>query len=253
MVTRVAHVAGGKMGLFEKPTSGDPLAPFDDPGSYLDKVQFHTDLDFYRVHLGPTDVTVTLPTIAGATRTFNANPDLSIKGQVVTSDILLLAHTLPYVPNYQIIWNNTELIDGDLVQLIDDAAGMRGRYLSHWADTTGIYISSRGVSSSSSVPSMSFSCKVTIFKEGASSGNVDFDFDSVTGRLRMGRGMFDSDEVLLRAQGQAGDSPYDIQTGRSMDVNDGRSRVARADGSVADETGYGGSFTAPAGFQGVIS
>lgn len=249
----VTKVLGSKAAVYQKPVSGDPLAPFHDPGDHLDKVLFHSDLDFYRRHMGPTEVTVSLPAVAGSTRQFTASPRLNILGQVSISDISVLTHSLGYVPNYDIIWNGGSLIDGDLVQEIADAGGSRGRYLSHWADETDIYISSRGISSDSSLPSMSFTCTVVVYKLGQAAGNVVFDFSTATGRLTLGKGMFDSDEVLLRAQGQAGDSPYDIALGQSIDIRNGRSRVARPNGTVSDESGYNGSFIAPASFQGVIS
>ena len=252
-MTLVTRVAGGKAAVYEKPVSGDPLAPFGDPGAHLDLVFFHSDLDFYRVHSGPTDVTVTLPTVAAASHTVPANPSLIVRGQVQIDDLLLVTHDLGYVPNYFIISNNGELISGDMVQQVDDANGYRGRYLGHWADTSGVYLRSFGVSSAANLNSMSFDCTVVVFAEGAPSGDVVIDFDTITGRLTMGKGMFDSDQVLLRAQGQAGDSPYDIQLGQSIDIDDGRSRVARANGTITDEPGYGGSFVAPASFQGVIA
>lgn len=253
MTTLVTRVEGGKAAVYVKPVSGDPLAPFNDPGQHLDKVLFHSDTDFYRVHLGPVDVTVTLPAVAGATRNFAANPPLAIAGQFVTNDVLLLNHSLGYPPNYLIIWNNAELISGDLVQSVDPTTNWRARFLSHWADETGIYVRSLGGSSATGLPSMSFICEVVVFKLGEEAGNVVFDFDTVTGRLTMGKGMFDSDQVLLRAQGQAGDSPYDVLVGPSMGLHNGRTRVVRGNGTAVDEPGYGGSFAAPDAFQGVIA
>lgn len=254
MPTLVNKGSDGKVAIYEKPTSGDPEAPFTDPGQHLDKVRFHTDFDMYRVAEGPTEVTVTLPAVAAASRTFSANYPLTILGQEGVADVLLLTHSLGIVPRYQIIYGANELVDGDLVQHISDGNGQRARYLSHWADTSGIYLRSSGYSSSpGSLASMSFTCEVVVFTPGAVVDDVLIDFDAATGRLQLAGGMFDSDQPLLRAQGQAGDSPWDIQVSRSIDIDNGRSRVARADGSVTTEAGYGGSFTAPPGFQGVIS
>lgn len=251
MTTMVTHVAGGKAAVFEKPASGDPLAPFNDPGQHLDLVRFHSDFDFYRRH-SQTDVTVTLPSVAGSTRTFPAAPNLNFLGQTVTTDILLVSHDLGYVPNYQIIVDGEAFLNGTIQSIIDDAGGLRGRYLSHWADAAGVYLSAMGYSSDTTLAAASFSCTVVVFRLGDPTGNVVFDFDAASGRLQLGKGMFDSDEVLLRAQGQAGDTPYDVSVGPSMDVRNGRSRVARPSGTVTDEAGYNGSFVAPASFQGVL-
>jgi hypothetical protein len=254
MPTLVNRGEGGKVAIYIKPTSGDVDAPFTNPGQHLDKVLFHTDLDLYRVAVGPTEVTVTLPSVAAATRVFNASPPLIINGQVQIDEVAVLSHGLGVVPNYMIIYNGAELVNGDIVQSIDDANGYRVRFLGHWADTTHIYVSSRGVSSNpGNLPSMGFTCTVVVFEEGEVEDGVLIDFDSATGRLTLAGGKFDSNQKLLRAEGQAGDTPYDIIVGKSIDLNNGRSRVARGDGTLVSEPGYDGSFAAPFSFQGAIS
>lgn len=253
-MVKVLRIAGGKTSVYTKPTSGSPTLPHTNPGSTdLSKIYFHSDFDYYQLALGPTSVTVNYASVAGQTTSLGSYPDLNYYGQVVQTDYDLLTHSLGYVPNFMVIYNNAVLTPGTMIQNVDDTNGLRLRFATPFATTSKISIMSTGMSNQNALPSLSQSYTVIVFRKPVASGTVDYDFDSSTGTVILGRNKFDSSQKMLRSALPGESSPYDIPLGRTIDINNGRSKSVLADGTTITETGYGGSFSSPTYFQGVVS
>lgn len=254
MTRIVTKIAGGKIGIYIKPTSGDLTAPFTVPGANLDKVLFHSDLDYLRRHMGPTNVTINFPLVAGTTRTFTDSfPTFNIKGQYVRTDFDLITHNLGYIPTFWVINAGKIVTSGYDIQSVNDVDGIRTRQISAYATTTKIWLASFGASNASDLPALSGEVfTVVVFKRPTAINDVDYHFDTTTGLCQMGNGKFDSDQKMLRAA-LAGESPYDLPLGPTIHIKNGRARRVLADGVTRDENGYNGTFAGPASFQGVIS
>ncbi len=254
--------ATGRVAIFdEAPGGGDPAdpnalrnRPLNSPAAWLAKVFFHSDFDYYEVVAGPTNVAITHPTVAGKTTETATLPKLVHYGQTVVTHHTLLAHGLGYVPSYMVITGSMLLPPCTRIQA--DGAGTlssRSRWVTPYATTSAIRLMDVGHSSDVALAAMAATYGVVVFKQPAFSNNYLFDFDPASGRVRLGKGKFDSAVRRLRLAGAAGDSPYDIPLGPTIDIANGRTRVVLPDGSVLSESGYDGGFAGPSTFQGAIA
>lgn len=245
--------ATGRVAIFdEAPGGGDPAdpnalrnRPLNSPAAWLANVRFHSDFDYYQVAVGPTTVNINHPAIAGTTRTIMVNtPTVTVDGQSVVTEHTLLAHNLGYVPRFMVTYNGALLTPGTLVQ----TATARSRRITPFATTTHIKLFELGISSADTLAAVARSYSVLVFRQPTIENDYLLDFDPVSGRVIIGRGKFDSSRKALR-QAAAGDSPFDIALGPTIDIANGAVRSVLPDGTVFSEPLYNGSFAGSPSLQ----
>src|SRR5690606_33020853 len=97
-------------------------------------------------------------------------------------------------------------------------------------------------SSSSGLGAVSRAYQVMVFRVPVE--NVALPLFGRTGsEVILGRGKVRTGRAYARKVG-AGASPFSMDQGRTVDLNNGRARIATG-GVVTTETGYGGSHSAP--------
>lgn len=230
------HPGLQKIALFdENGTSGaknDPdaarNAPFKTPSAHLDKVRFHSDLDYMEVSHGPTDVTVSHAEVAAGT---GPSGDVGINGVMVYSTVTtshtLLNHNLGYVPDFFVIYDSDIIYPGRPVQVLSDG---RTRKVAVEATTSIIRLKEWAVRTGNAMAAASRTYTVVVFKRPpAPSGNVMKWWDPATGVLHLARGKFRSDRRYLQIV--AGGTPYGFSKGRMIDRSNGAVRYVDPDGS----------------------
>ena len=235
MTDRVA----GRVAFFqENGTTGDvddPDAtrnlPLSDPGNHLDKLRFHSDLDYLEVSHGPTDVTISHAAVSagsGPATGVGLNNVLFYGG--VSADHLLLTHSLGYVPDFLVIANGDTVYGGTPVQRLSDG---RTRHVAAYATTTQIRLAERAVRTSSSMAAVDVTYTVIVFRRPPDpSGAILIDRDPDTGVVKMGFDKFNSSRRYLQVV--AGGTPYGFTQGRTVDLKNGAPRLVDPDGTITD-------------------
>lgn len=234
-------------GTVDIDTVCDPAAdcnrPAIDPGSWLDKVFFHSDFDYYQLAGNLVTVPVTHAALAGKDgATSSTIPQLVYYGDARTTDILLLAHGLGYVPKYMIAYGGRRLPAGFKIQELTGC----NRIVQHFATTSGIYLREFAFSGSSSqdLPAMSASYEVMAFTVPAADPALPLrGYDEASGVLQYGHGKVRSDAHYLR-QVLAGESNFDFNLGATGMLGNGGCRFVSG-GVATDDNGYSGSFAGP--------
>lgn len=246
----------GIFAIFEEPnTTGDVHdidaprnAPAKTPASYLDKIFFHSDFDYYQVAVGPSAVTVSHASVAGASTnvvSFWSGVGVVVRtGQIATSYHTLLTHSLGYIPKYMVISDGHIIAPGTMIQ----SATAQERTVTPYATTSIIGLMDIGISSASALSSLSKDYTVLVFKQPAESGDQLLNFNATTGRVTLGFEKFDSALKMLRQSG-TGDSPFDISLGPTVGIRNGRAKTVLADGTTITESGYSGSFSGSGSIQ----
>jgi hypothetical protein len=249
--------ADGIFAIFEEPNTTGLVhdidaarnAPAKTPASYLDKVRFHVDFDYYQVSVGPSTVTVNHASVAGAsTNVVNfwggASGVVTRVGQIVTTYHDLVTHSLSYIPKFMVIADGHIIAPGTMVQ----SATAQERTVTPFATTSKIRLMDIGISSGSALSAMSKDYTVLVFKQPAETSDQLMSFDPDTGQVILGLGKFDSDIKMLRQSG-AGDSPFDISLGPTVGIRNGVAKTVLADGTTVTESGYTGSFAGSGSIQ----
>lgn len=258
---RVDGFSDGTVAIFDDGAGGGGLHDLDaprnaaaaDPGNHLEHVWWHSRVQPYQRHLGPTDVPLTLPAVSGKTRTFTGPlMSVTIRGQIIRTDFDLLTHGLPYIPPFQVLIGNRVLTHGYKLQEVDTSGNIRHRIGTLYATSSKIGLATWGASTDLDLPSMSVTMTVVVYRYPEPDSDVIFSRDVSTGRVVMDKGRFDTAQQVLRSALPA-ESPFDAFIEPSIDVANGRWRRGLADGSIEDEAGYNGSFVPGAVFHGVIS
>ncbi|KRA42087.1 hypothetical protein [Devosia sp. Root635] len=245
--------ATGNVAVFEENgTSGDPEdpnstrnAPLNDPVTHLAKVRFHNAFDYYQVDSDTSGIVVNHALVASASTAVSSQPVITRVGQVVKTNINLLAHGLPYAPAYMIVSNDGLIGQSSLIQV----ASGRSRRVSPWANSTHIGLLDVGISSASSLAALSKTYRVIVFKQPVETDSYMADIDLDAGVLSMGYGKWRGDLKQLRQAVLADASPFDVPLGRTSDIRNGTSRTVLADGTVFTSSGYDGSFAGSASIQ----
>jgi hypothetical protein len=229
--------------------------PVKNPKNHLDKIIFHSDFYQYEIAAGPTDVLVNHTALAGKTTTyvvaaggyFIGSPTpgaifFNTLGDVRTTDIAILNHGLGYVPKFMVSLGGRRLPDGYMVQL----SGGNYRRVSVWANTTHIYLRESAVSGGAGddLPATSQTYKVMVFRNRAPNPTQPlFGKDVTNTYMILARDIINSARKYLRRTG-VGDTPFALNTGRTMDVSNGGTRTASG-GVVVSEPRYNGAMSAP--------
>jgi len=222
--------------------------PAVDPANWLANNKFNTAFDYYELLVPVQTVSITHALLATASNLVFSSIGLSItiKGTQADRDIVLYAHGLGYVPTYMVAYNGARLPAG--MHTIIRGSGttsQRSRAISHWADTTNIYLREHCTSGDVDLEADTLSYQVLIFTRPARDPLVQdlLSYNDTTGVALIDHGRVRSDRHYLR-KAIAAESSFDINLGATMDLNDGFVRVVTG-GVIFDEPGYGGSWAGP--------
>lgn len=218
----------------------DVNAPAKYPMDHLDKVLLHSDFDYFPLLAGPTDVTVSLGSVAGVTGSNVGTTNIIITpvGQTVPAEnVLITFEEQDTPPRYKIAYQGAVLTSGTEIQ---SSAG--GRFVTHYATTTQIILVDVASSTNETIGSMSSDFEVVVF------GSPEADPSKNLGRLSpdatyLARGKIDISKPPLRRV-RDGESSFDINLGPTMDIKNGAITV-RSGGNTYAEAGYDGSFSGP--------
>jgi hypothetical protein len=243
----------GRVAVYEENGTGgaadDPNAsrnaPLNNPNTHLSKVRFHSDWDYYQVHSMTLGIPITHASVAGASVVVCNRPTITRQGQIVRTDINLLAHGLGYAPAYMIVSDDCLIGPSSLLQVT--AAGHR--FISPYANTTHICLYDVGVSGASTLASLAKTYDVIVFRAPVEDSPYLFDYNKAADELIMGYGKFRGSLKALRSTLIGDASPFDIPLGRTVDIKNGFGRTVLADGTVYDMPGYNGSFAGSPSIQ----
>ena len=228
-------------------------APAKTPAAHLDKLLWHSALFQYEIAHGPSDVAVTHTALATETRHWGvtgntggiigggsgASIDYAIMGKVRVTDILLVSHGLGYVPKAMVALDGRRLPTGYEIQYSPSEGS---RQVSFYATSSGIYLRETAISGSTTLSAISRTYRVMVFRTRTPDPGQPL-FGLVSGVLVLARGIINTTRRYLRRTG-AGDSPFALNMGRTIDIDNGYMRTASG-GVVVTETGYAGSMPAP--------
>lgn len=234
----------GKMAIWEKPASGDRMAPFDDPIANFGLIRFHSDFQYLSNSLRVNGISVSHASVAGVTGTGYATPSNGnyatgpvANGQVVVTDKLLYTHGLGYVPQFMVLYNGAIVYGGTCVQ--QSADKQKVRFVSAYATTTEIRLQDIGISSSDALPATSVSYDVLIFRDPAPIPGAPL-YWNTPDEITLGYGRITSEQRPLRRAVGAEDFFY-VPLGRTADIRGGAYRTISPAGP-ADLGTYMGSF-----------
>lgn len=247
-MTKCMRMHGGKLVIWEKPLSGNPMDPFNNPVGFLSLIYFCSDFDYYARAIGATP-TISHPNIPASAATLVVNTltvNISVYTTKTTNDYLLLTHNLGYKPNFMVCDSNgNEIPHGWPIQF---AAGTT-RKITAYATTTEIRLKEVALYGQTTLPPLSQTYTVVAFRNpdpvvGAPGIRIQ------PSRVRFGYGKIDSNERSLR-RALAGEATFGVPQGPTVDIKNGQVRFVRADGTIYDlnttfvtgASNYGGSFT----------
>lgn len=244
MVVYCSRVKGDKMAIWEKPAAGDRMAPFDDPIANFGLIRFCSDFQYFSSALRVNGISVAHAAVAGVTGTGYAAPGSSSSttgpiadGQVVTSSKLLYTHGLGYVPYFIVLYQDTIVVGGTVVQMTSDRK--RARKVSAYATATEIRLRDIGISSADSLPAASVSYDLIIFRDPAQIPGAPL-FRARPAGVTMGYGRITSEQQPLRRV--VGAEPYFyLPRSRAADIRNGAYRTISPSGPL-DVGTYNGSF-----------
>lgn len=250
---RMNDPSTGREAVFEENgTSGDPEdpnstrnAPLNDPVAHLSKVRFHSDFDYYQVHSDTSGIVVNHALVATASTLVASQPPITRVGQIVQTNINLLAHGLPYIPAYMIVSGPSLIGQSSIIQATSDGL----RRVSPWANSTHIGLFDVGISGANNLPAMNRTYRVIVYRQPVADGDYMADIDPPNGVLNLGYGKWRGDLKQLRQAVLADASPFDVPLGRTSDIRNGTSRTVLADGTTYTSPLYDGSFTGSPSIQ----
>jgi hypothetical protein len=232
------------MAIWEKPASGDPLAPYDDPIANFGLVRFHSDFQYLSNSLRVNGISVSHASVAGVTGSGYTIPSSGgfatgpiANGQIVVTDKLLYTHSLGYVPQFMVLYNGAIVYGGTCVQQTADR--LKARFVSAYATTTEIRLQDIGISNSDALPAASVSYDVLIFRDPSPIGGDPL-YRNTPDEITLGYGRITSEQrPLRRAVGAEGF--FYIPLDRTSDIRNGAYRTISPAGAV-DLGPYFGSF-----------
>lgn len=248
----------GVVACFDEPNqSGDwqdidspRNAPAKNPGAYLSTVYWHSEFFQYELAMPIQTVEVNHPALSGRQIYWGYNlvydgsyndaaNGYLVPGRVATASHTLVNHGLGYVPLAFVAYGGRMLMPGVAVQT---ASGGRSRFVSPYITDSVVALREVYNSSSSGLGAVSRAYQVMVFNAPASDVELPL-FSGDGDETIIGRGKVSTDRTYAREVGD-GATPFDIDQGRTLDLDNGRARIGTG-GTVTTEAGYGGSFSAP--------
>jgi len=238
---------GGTVAIWEKPPSGDPMAPFDNPYDHLEYIRFHSDLQYLANNLISTNISINHALVAGQIGTgystsagsgsTGTSPAIA-DGRITASNLDLYTHSLGYIPLFFVLYNGMILSGGVPVQF----GSSQLRTVSAFATTSKIIIRDIGISSELDLPAVTLQYDVYIFKDPAADPVLPV-FQVKTGapeKLILGQGKIQAGQSVVR-KAEPGDSPVlNFPLTRTSDTRNGNFRFLRPDGTRGDTGRYAG-------------
>jgi hypothetical protein len=226
-------------------------APALNPGAHLDRVIWHIDFFQYELALPIQTVNVNHPSLAGRNITWgqdfvfnSAQSNLAeriryeVPGNTATASRTLVTHGLGYEPLAFVAYNGRLVMPGVAVQTASEG---RNRFVSSYVTNTIVGLREVYNSSANALGAVSRSYQVVVFRVPVAEGMRAL-FGKEGDNVVLGRGKVDTSRQYFR-QLLAGDSPFVVDRGRTVDIDGGRARIVSG-GQTTTEAGYGGSFSA---------
>lgn len=246
--------------VFDEPTSSGAIdnfnaprnAPARLPGANIASVHWHIDFFQYELAMPIQSVTVSHAALAGREHFWGPQDVFWIRDPVYTSGIsygvpgrtalaqhTLVTHNLGYVPLAFVAYGGRMLMPGVAVQVASEG---RNRFVSPYITSSIVGLREVYNSSANALGAVSRTYQVIVFRVPEVEGARAL-FGREGSNVVLGRGKIDTSKQYLRRTG-AGDSPFDIDRGPTVDINSGRTRIVTG-GTTTTEAGYAGSFTGP--------
>jgi hypothetical protein len=243
----------------EAPGGGNPKdinslrnRPVANPYGWLSSIFWHSEFFQYEVAFNLQQVTINHPAVAGKVSYYGVrwnsggiigSPSsggivFALFGDAVPTTHTLVTHNLGYVPKVMVAYEGNMLPTGRLVQIEGDT----GRRVSTFANESIVGLRDLGFSSASALNPVQCTYDVLIFRNPQPLAGWPL-FGRDGNEVVIGRGKARTDRQYLRNVG-AGDSPYDLNRGRTGDLNNGRACYATG-GTVIVEPGYAGALAPP--------
>jgi hypothetical protein len=248
----------GVVACFDEPNqSGDwwdidapRNAPAKNPGAYLSTVYWHSAFFQYELAMPIQTVEVSHPALSGREIYWGYNlvydgsyndaaNGYLVPGRVATASHTLVNHGLGYVPLAFVAYGGRMLMPGVAVQTASEG---RSRFISPYITANTVALREVYNSSSLGLGAASRSYQVMVFRTPVENAALPL-FAGDGSEVIIGRSKISTDRTYARRAG-AGATPFDIDRGRTIDLNNGRARIGTG-GTVTTEAGYGGSFAAP--------
>lgn len=230
-----------KFVVWQTPESGDKQAPFEHPEQHLDRIWYSSTFDYYKVAAVAT-VTLTHQNVPAFSFTMGS---VTYGGQMLEEDQLLFTHNLGYTPRFKIAIGST------LVQNYFPVQNSGGicRQVSFYATDTEIRVINYGCSNGAAACTpVNVTYTVLVFLDP--NDGVDPSLPMFSARRGiLARGKVKATDKLLRRSNGADLSPFDINLGPSVFIDNGAIRWFISDGTFTDFGTYGGSAVAPANLQ----
>ncbi|MCB9993127.1 MAG: hypothetical protein H6873_05670 [Hyphomicrobiaceae bacterium] len=226
---------GTEAAICERPAS-NPNGPFNNPVANLDKVLFHTKLDYLEV-AATGNRTIAFPKVTkgSADSIAEYGPDLSYG--VRQQNWTLITHNLGYLPFVIVVVNGEVIPAGFPVQSRPSDGSQR--IVTPYVTTSQVKLREVANVSSKGLDAQSVSFEILVFK--VPSGKSDFILEP--GRMRVGT--FDSRKRYVRVA-KASETNFLIAKGRTIDLDHGAARTVTPKGKKLEDRPpktYRGSFT----------
>ncbi|AKR55696.1 hypothetical protein XM25_07770 [Devosia sp. H5989] len=224
-------------------------APAKDPAGNLSAVYWHSDFFQYELALPLQTRTITHAALAGYSQYYQITSVVTPVGSAPTdgisfrrvgqsraTDIALVTHNLGYVPLFFVSFGGRVITNGSIVQV---AGNGLTRWVSPYATSSIIGLREFAVSTTSALPAINCTYQALLFRNTeAQQGRPLFGLEG--DNLVVGKGKVDTSKQYLRAA-LAGETDFDFDTGRTIDIRNGRSRHVSG-GITTTESGYNGGF-----------
>lgn len=245
----VFHAENGKVAIWEKPPSGDPMAPFTDPMDNLDYVRFHSDFQYLSDAIIALGQSINHTSVAGVTGTGftvsagsgSSGATQAANGQVVSAEYDLYTHSLGYVPLFFVVYDG-EIISG--CNVVQEDTEYRSRTVSVYATSTKIRLKDVGYSSANALGAVTRSYDVYIFRDTAADMSKPLFHVEPTlssEAVVMGHGKITSDQRVIR-RADVGESPLYLPFERVADVGNGAIRTISPISGIHNVGKYLGFF-----------
>lgn len=229
----------------EAPGGGDPLDPASprnrpvlEPMNWLGNIRFHSDLAYFGIAAKDMNRIVSHPVVPAASR--SVTRAVTVLGQELTHEHVLVVHNLGYVPKFYIIYDGRLIPHGTATQNLGDG---RKRYVAAFATSSEIRLFEIGYSTGSALPAVSRTYQVIVFQDQDEDPTGAM-LDLQPGIADFGRGRFQAAQPHLRADGM-GDVQWPIPTSPTAAVRNGALRVYQPDGGFVDDGSFDGSLSPP--------
>lgn len=243
---------GGNIEDINAPCNG----PAKSPHLHLSRVYWHVDFFQYELAMALQNKTIAHTSLAGKTLYYGTsatggglangtptNPGgivVQSNGQVRATNLTLVTHNLGYVPAFFVAYGGHSMTSGTLVQIQGD----RARFVTAYATSSIIGLREVAVSSDLALSAVSRSYQVMVFRNPTTTPSrplMGLNADGIN--ITIGRGKVDTSKQYLRRV-LSGESDFDLDLGRTIDLRSGGIRVASG-GTITDDARYDGSYAGP--------